>query len=155
MTCIALKGVVLTETTAKMVLKSVHRKHILQSQIMLLASVQPVTREMSHLFSGRGPFPDNCSLGRVIPSSTIEGIPTQNSYFITHLHGRAFCRIFPSNSICGPILSKLTEFAASMPEPATAGTPIPGKVLSPQTNSCFTGVPGNGKLDSPARIAGP
>jgi hypothetical protein len=53
------------------------------------------------------------------------------------------------------MLSKLTEFAANIPEPATAGTPIPGNALSPQINNPFTGVTGKGKEASPARIAGP
>jgi len=53
------------------------------------------------------------------------------------------------------MLSKPTELAANIPDPATAGTPIPGKVLSPQTSNPFTGVPENGKEASPARIAGP
>lgn len=53
------------------------------------------------------------------------------------------------------MLSKLTEFAAKNPEPATAGTPIPGKQLSPHNNNPFTGVPGKGNDPSPARIAGP
>ena len=53
------------------------------------------------------------------------------------------------------MLTKLTEFAVMKPEPATAGTPIPGKQLSPHTRRPFTGVDGNGKEASPARTAGP
>jgi hypothetical protein len=56
---------------------------------------------------------------------------------------------------CGFKLSKLTEFAVKNPEPAAAGTPIPGKQLSPQTNRPLTGVDGKGKDCSPAIIAGP
>ncbi len=51
--------------------------------------------------------------------------------------------------------SNETELAASRPEPATAGTPIPGKQESPQTSKFFMGVPGNGNDPSPALIAGP
>jgi hypothetical protein len=53
------------------------------------------------------------------------------------------------------MLSRLIEFAAIIPDPATAGTPIPGNVESPQTSSPLTGGPANGKEESPARMAGP
>ena len=42
-----------------------------------------------------------------------------------------------------------------MPDPATAGTPIPGKHESPHRSKPFTGVTGNGNDPSPAFIAGP
>mmetsp|Transcript_7279 Transcript_7279/g.11464 ORF Transcript_7279/g.11464 Transcript_7279/m.11464 type:complete len:188 (-) Transcript_7279:1203-1766(-) len=56
----------------------------------------------------------------------------------------------PSNSSCFPIESNETEFAAIKPEPATAGTPMPGKHESPHSSKFFTGVFGNGKDASPA-----
>ena len=55
----------------------------------------------------------------------------------------------------GFIESKDTELAASKPDPATAGTPIPGKQESPHNSKLFIGVPGNGKDPSPALMAGP
>lgn len=51
--------------------------------------------------------------------------------------------------------SSETELAARMPDPATAGTPIPGKQESPQSNRPSIGVLGNGNEPSPALIAGP
>jgi hypothetical protein len=48
-----------------------------------------------------------------------------------------------------------TECAARSPDPATAGTPIPGKKESPQPNKPFIGRVGKGKSPCPALIAGP
>mmetsp|Transcript_42581 Transcript_42581/g.129209 ORF Transcript_42581/g.129209 Transcript_42581/m.129209 type:complete len:99 (+) Transcript_42581:193-489(+) len=62
---------------------------------------------------------------------------------------------FSSSSSCGFRLSKETELAAKMPEPATAGMPIPGKQESPHTKRPLTGVSGKGKDPSSALIAGP
>lgn len=46
-------------------------------------------------------------------------------------------------------------FATMAPLAATAGTPIPGKVESPQQKSCGMGVACPGKVPFPAFIAGP
>lgn len=49
-----------------------------------------------------------------------------------------------------------TKVLATMaPLAATAGTPMPGKVESPQQNSCRIGVEWPGKVPFPAFIAGP
>ena len=76
------------------------------------------------------------------------------------IYNSSFASAFPdridlSMASWGPILSKLTELAARKPEPATAGTPIPGKQLSPHTSKFFNGVLGKGNEPSPALMAGP
>mmetsp|Transcript_35579 Transcript_35579/g.84946 ORF Transcript_35579/g.84946 Transcript_35579/m.84946 type:complete len:93 (+) Transcript_35579:1890-2168(+) len=58
-------------------------------------------------------------------------------------------------SICLGIESSEIECAAIIPDPLTAGTPIPGKQLSPHRRRLFTGVFGNGNDASAAFIAGP
>lgn len=47
------------------------------------------------------------------------------------------------------------ELAQSTPDAATAGTPIPGRVVSPTLNKPFTGVLQPGNVPLPAAIAGP
>mmetsp|Transcript_24105 Transcript_24105/g.33683 ORF Transcript_24105/g.33683 Transcript_24105/m.33683 type:complete len:123 (-) Transcript_24105:240-608(-) len=61
-----------------------------------------------------------------------------------------------SNSNWGLTDDRSTELAANIPDPATAGTPIPGKQLSPQSSKPLMGVPGKGNGASvPATMAGP
>jgi hypothetical protein len=51
--------------------------------------------------------------------------------------------------------TETSVFATIAPLAATAGTPIPGKVESPQQNSWGIGVACPGKVASPAFMAGP
>lgn len=54
------------------------------------------------------------------------------------------------------VTSELTRvFAHKIPEAATAGTPIPGMVLSPTRYKPLTEVCGPGQVPLPAAIAGP
>ncbi len=53
------------------------------------------------------------------------------------------------------MVSRLIELAAIIPDPATAGTPIPGKHESPHSKNPLTGVVGKGNDPSLAYIAGP
>jgi hypothetical protein len=54
------------------------------------------------------------------------------------------------------VMSELTRvFAHKIPDAATAGTPIPGMVLSPTRYKPLTGVCGPGNVPFPAAIAGP
>jgi len=56
---------------------------------------------------------------------------------------------------CECLETGTSEFATIAPLAATAGTPIPGKVESPQHKSCGMGVEWPGKVPLPASIAGP
>ena len=54
------------------------------------------------------------------------------------------------------VTSEFTKvFAHKIPDAATAGTPIPGMVLSPTRYKPLTGVCGPGNVPFPAAIAGP
>lgn len=72
-------------------------------------------------------------------------------------------RIFTDRSDQIPMASRSSEcwdtgtkvLATMAPLAATAGTPIPGKVESPQQNNCGIGVEWPGNVPCPALMAGP